>query len=150
MILNVVPSLDGITFAIIGVVIPITPSRQPTLMHRVGNDDLIPFTDIRRLPASQFVGTSLPALLIGSQIHDPATLQGAVTTRILTLLTSQTANMGRLRGSSWKPAPLRGLVVAFSPLGHLHDALLVSSRCALSPIAGSKCEHGTRRVIGPH
>jgi hypothetical protein len=119
--------VDGAAFVLIGLVVLAAPSPQPALSRPLDGDALQPFVDTRRLLASQFVGVGLLGLLVGSQVHDVATLRMAAVARILTLAVVIAINVAQLRGGDWKPAPLYSLLVAFSLLSAGYLALAVTA-----------------------
>ena len=116
---------DGIAFVAIGIVVLVAPSPQATLTFEVDARTLAPFEDTRRLLASQFIGNGLLALLVGFRVDDVATLRFAALARVATLLVVLGVNVSQLRGSSWKPASLYGLVSVFTVLGVAYVALAV-------------------------
>lgn len=117
--------VDGAAFVVIGLVVLAIPSPQPALTRELDAAAVRPFSDTRRLLASQFVGAGVLALVIGSLVHDVATERVAALARVATLVVVMAINVAQLRSGDWKPGPLRSLLVVFALLCLAYLTLVV-------------------------
>ena len=73
---------DGYAFLIIGIIVLISPSPQPGLSKPVSENDLLPFSQTRRLLASMFIASALLLIVVGRNISDLETLKEISIVRI--------------------------------------------------------------------
>ena len=105
---------DGYAFLIIGIIVLISPSPQPGLSKPVSENDLLPFSQTRRLLASMFIASALLLIVIGRNISDLETLKEISIVRIASFVLVIILNAVQYKSKRWKPAPLIGLVTLFS------------------------------------
>ena len=105
---------DGYAFLIIGIIVLISPSPQPGLSKPVSENDLLPFSQTRRLLASMFIASALLLIVIGRNISDLETLKEISIVRIASFVLVIILNAAQYKSKRWKPAPLIGLVTLFS------------------------------------
>lgn len=67
-LINIFIQLDGYTFLLIGIIVLIIPNPQPGLTKKVNEDDLLPFSQTRRLLASMFIASALLLIIIGQNV----------------------------------------------------------------------------------
>ena len=127
MSINVLLDIDGAIFVLIGIVVIVNPSPQPTLVDQVDSRTIVPFEDTRRLVASQFIGNGLLAVLVGMRVHDVNTLKWAATARIAMLVTVIAVNASQLRRKAWKPSFLYGIIASFSFVIMVYTTLIVAT-----------------------
>ena len=113
-LLNTFIQIDGYTFLLIGIIVLIIPSPQPGLTKKVNNEDLLPFSQTRRLLASMFIGSALLLIIIGRNILDKETLKQISTVRVVSFLLIIGLNVIQYKSKRWKPAPLIALMTIFS------------------------------------
>jgi len=101
---------DGILFVLVGIIVLINPSPQPTLKTPVNEVALPPFEDTRRLLASQFITSGLLIFTLGWFVHDVGILRLTAFLRVLTLLIVLAVNISQLRRGFWKPQSLYVLI----------------------------------------
>jgi len=77
---------DGYAFFMIGIIVLISPSPQPGLAKPVNENDLLPFSQTRRLLASMFIASALLLIAIGRNITDLETLKEISVARIASFL----------------------------------------------------------------
>lgn len=114
MLFNTYIQLDGYAFLIIGIIVLITPSPQPGLSKPVNEDDLLPFSQTRRLLASMFIASALLLIIIGRNISDVEILKLISVSRIASLLLVIFLNLIQYKSKRWKPVPLIVLMSMFS------------------------------------
>ena len=105
---------DGYAFLIIGIIVLISPSPQPGLSKPVNEDDLLPFSQTRRLLASMFVASALLLIVIGRNITELETLKEISIVRIASFLLVIILNAVQYKSKRWKSAPLIGLMSWFT------------------------------------
>ena len=105
---------DGYAFLIIGIIVLISPSPQPGLSKPVNEDDLLPFSQTRRLLASMFIASALSLIVIGRNITDLETLKEISIARIASFLLVIILNAVQYKSKRWKPAPLISLMSLFT------------------------------------
>ncbi len=105
---------DGYAFLIIGLIVLITPSPQPGLSEPVNENDLLPFSQTRRLLASMFIASALLLIVIGRNVTDLETLKEISVARIGSFLLVIILNAVQYKSKRWKPGPLLGLITLFS------------------------------------
>ena len=105
---------DGYAFLIIGIIVLISPSPQPGLSKPVSENDLLPFSQTRRLLASMFIASALLLIVVGRNISDLETLKEISIVRIASFVLVVILNAAQYKSKRWKPAPLIGLMTFFS------------------------------------
>lgn len=105
---------DGYAFLIIGIIVLISPSPQPGLSKPVNENDLLPFSQTRRLLASMFIASALLLIVIGRNVTDLETLKEISVARIGSFLLVIILNAVQYKSKRWKPGPLLGLITLFS------------------------------------
>ena len=105
---------DGYAFLIIGIIVLISPSPQPGLSKPVNEDDLLPFSQTRRLLASMFIASALLLIVIGRNITELETLKEISIVRIASFLLVIILNAVQYKSKRWKSAPLIGLMSWFT------------------------------------
>ena len=105
---------DGYAFLIIGIIVLISPSPQPGLSKPVSENDLLPFSQTRRLLASMFIASALLLIVVGRNISDLETLKEISIVRIASFVLVVILNATQYKSKRWKPAPLIGLMTFFS------------------------------------
>lgn len=111
---NAYIQFDGYTFLLIGIIVLITPSPQPGLSKPVNENDLLPFSQTRRLLASMFIASALLLIVIGRNITDIQTLKEISAVRILSFLLVIILNAIQFKSRRWKEKPLIVLMTLFS------------------------------------
>jgi hypothetical protein len=74
-LINTFIQIDGFTFLLIGIIVLIIPSPQPGLTKKVNEEDLLPFSQTRRLLASMFIASALLLIVVGRSVTDPEILR---------------------------------------------------------------------------
>lgn len=92
----------------------IIPSPQPGLTKKVNEEDLLPFSQTRRLLASMFIASALLLIVIGYIIKEFDVLQKIAIVRVLSFSLVIGLNANQYRSKRWKPAPLIALMIIFS------------------------------------
>ena len=110
---NTYIQFDGYAFLVIGIIVLMTPSPQPGLSKPVNDDDLLPFSQTRRLLASMFIASALLLIIIGRMVTDLETLKAISLVRIASFLLVIILNAIQYKSKRWKPAPLIGLMTLF-------------------------------------
>lgn len=105
---------DGFLFLLIGMVVLIIPSPQPGLTKKVNEEDLLPFSQTRRLLASMFIASALLLIVIGRSNTDMDTLRHIGWMRIVSFLLVIALNANQYLSKRWKPAPLLVLMTIFT------------------------------------
>ena len=105
---------DGYAFLIIGIIVLLSPSPQPGLSKPVSENDLLPFSQTRRLLASMFIASALLLIVVGRNISDLETLKEISIVRIASFVLVVILNAAQYKSKRWKPAPLIGLMTFFS------------------------------------
>lgn len=113
-ILNTYLQIDGYLFLLIGVIVLLMPSPQPGLTKKVNDEDLLPFSQTRRLLASMFIGSAVLLIIIGRQVMDYKTLQQIGMARVATFALVIALNANQYLSKRWKSAPLVVLMTIFS------------------------------------
>jgi hypothetical protein len=127
-LLNSYIQFDGYAFLIIGIVVLISPSPQPGLSKPVNEEDLLPFSQTRRLLASMFIASALLLIIIGRNIFDPETLKEISIARIASFLLVIILNAIQHKSKRWKAAPLMGLITLFSIMSLIYIYLIYRCR----------------------
>lgn len=104
---------DGYLFLLIGMIVLITPSPQPGLTKKVNEEDLLPFSQTRRLLASMFIASALLLIIVGHSVQDYDTLQKVGVARVLSFALVIAINANQFKSKRWKPAPLIVLMTLF-------------------------------------
>ena len=89
-------------------------SPQPGLSKPVSENDLLPFSQTRRLLASMFIASALLLIVVGRNISDLETLKEISIVRIASFVLVVILNAAQYKSKRWKPAPLIGLMTFFS------------------------------------
>ncbi len=124
--LNLFIQFDGYLFLLIGIIVLIIPSPQPGLIKKVNNDDLLPFSQTRRLLASMFISSGLLLIVVGRNITDPQTLQLTSIVRIISFLLVIVLNAIQYQSKRWKAAPLIALMSLFSFMSLIYLYFLIA------------------------
>lgn len=113
-LLNSFIQIDGYTFLLIGLIVLIIPSPQPGLTKKVNEEDLLPFSQTRRLLASMFIASAVLLIIIGRNVLDYETLRQISIVRVASFLLVIGLNAIQYQSKRWKPAPLLVLMTIFS------------------------------------
>lgn len=105
---------DGYLFLLIGIIVLITPSPQPGLTKKVNEDDLLPFSQTRRLLASMFIASALLLIVIGHSVEDYEVLYKIGIARVISFALVIALNANQYQSKRWKSAPLVVLMTIFS------------------------------------
>lgn len=105
---------DGFLFLLIGIIVLIIPSPQPGLTKKVNDEDLLPFSQTRRLLASMFIAAALLLIVIGYSIEEFDVLRRIAIVRIISFGLVIGLNANQYISKRWKPAPLIALMTIFS------------------------------------
>ena len=106
--------IDGYTFLLIGFIVLIIPSPQPGLTKKVNEEDLLPFSQTRRLLASMFIASALLLIILGRNLIDYEILRQICIVRVVSFLLVIGLNAIQYKSKRWKPAPLITLMTIFS------------------------------------
>ena len=112
--INTFIQIDGYTFLLIGLIVLIIPSPQPGLIKKVNEEDLLPFSQTRRLLASMFIASALLLIIIGRNITEYEILRQISIVRFLSFLLVIGLNAIQYKSKRWQPAPLIALMIIFS------------------------------------
>ena len=112
--INTFIQIDGYTFLLIGFIVLIIPSPQPGLTKKVNEEDLLPFSQTRRLLASMFIASALLLIIIGRNLVDYEILRQICIVRVASFLLVIGLNASQYKSKRWKPAPLITLMTIFS------------------------------------
>ncbi len=112
--INTFIQIDGFTFLLIGLIVLIIPSPQPGLTKKVNEEDLLPFSQTRRLLASMFIASALLLIIIGHNAFDYEILRQICIVRVVSFLLVIGLNANQYESKRWKPAPLITLMSIFS------------------------------------
>lgn len=112
--INTFLQIDGYTFLIIGIIVLIIPSPQPGLTKKVNEEDLLPFSQTRRLLASMFIASALLLIIIGSNVMDQDILRKIIIVRVVSFVLIIGLNANQYQSKRWKPGPLIALMTIFS------------------------------------
>lgn len=112
--LNTFIQIDGFTFLLIGIIVLIIPSPQPGLTKKVNEEDLLPFSQTRRLLASMFIASALLLIIIGRNIVDNEILRLISIVRVASFALVIVLNANQYKSKRWKPGPLILLMTIFS------------------------------------
>ena len=112
--INTFIQIDGYTFLLIGFIVLIIPSPQPGLTKKVNEEDLLPFSQTRRLLASMFIASALLLIIIGRNLIDYEILRQICIVRVVSFLLVIGLNAIQYKSKRWKPAPLITLMTIFS------------------------------------
>ena len=106
--------IDGYTFLLIGLIVLIIPSPQPGLTKKVNEEDLLPFSQTRRLLASMFIASALLLIVIGRSVTDHEILRQISIVRVASFGLVIGLNANQYKSKRWKSAPLIALMTIFS------------------------------------
>lgn len=106
--------IDGYTFLLIGLIVLIIPSPQPGLTKKVNEEDLLPFSQTRRLLASMFIASALLLIVIGRSLTDHEILRQISIVRVASFGLVIGLNANQYKSKRWKSAPLIALMTIFS------------------------------------
>ncbi len=112
--INTFIQIDGYTFLLIGIIVLIIPSPQPGLTRKVNEEDLLPFSQTRRLLASMFIASALLLIIIGRTVIDPEILRQISIVRVASFALVIGLNANQYQSNRWKPKPLIVLMTIFS------------------------------------
>lgn len=112
--INTFLQIDGYTFLLIGIIVLIIPSPQPGLTKKVNEEDLLPFSQTRRLLASMFIASALLLIIVGRNVIDPEILRQISIVRVASFALVIGLNANQYQSKRWKPAPLIVLMTIFS------------------------------------
>ncbi len=112
--INTFIQLDGYTFLLIGLIVLIIPSPQPGLTKKVNEEDLLPFSQTRRLLASMFIASALLLIIIGRNVLDFEILRQVSIVRVVSFALVIGLNAIQLKSKRWKSLPLIALMTIFS------------------------------------
>ena len=118
--LNSYIQFDGYAFLIIGIIVLLTPSPQPGLSQPVNENDLLPFSQTRRLLASMFIASALLLIVVGRNITDFETLKQISIVRIVSFVLVIILNAIQYKSKRWKSAPLIGLMSLFAVMSLIY------------------------------
>ena len=118
---------DGYAFFIIGIIVLISPSPQPGLSKPVNENDLLPFSQTRRLLASMFIASALLLIVIGRNIIDIVLLKEISIVRIASFLLVIILNLVQYKSKRWKPVPLISLMALFGIMSLFYAYLIIMS-----------------------
>lgn len=113
-LINTLIKTDGFLFLLIGIIVLIIPSPQPGLTKKVNEDDLLPFSQTRRLLASMFIASALLLLVVGFYVADYQVLRNIGIVRVASFGLVIALNAKQYLSKRWKPAPLIALMSIFS------------------------------------
>ena len=111
--LNAFIQFDGYIFLLIGLIVLIIPSPQPGLTKKVNEEDLLPFSQTRRLLASMFISSALLLIIIGYWVADYEALRLISVARVVSFALVIVLNAIQYKSNRWKPAPLIALMTFF-------------------------------------
>ena len=117
---------DGYLFLLIGIIVLIIPSPQPGLTKKVNEEDLLPFSQTRRLLASMFIASALLLIVIGHGIEDYEILRKIGFVRVISFALIIALNANQYQSKRWKPAPLIFLMSVFTLMSIAYLYLIVS------------------------
>ena len=120
--MNILFTIDGAAFVLIGLVVLTIPSPQPALVLPVDAERALgPFIQTRRLLASQFIGNGLFALIVGLAAPGLEVVRLAAAARLATIAIVLIINLTQLRSGAWKRPPLYfiGATLALFALGYV-------------------------------
>ena len=112
--LNTFIQIDGYTFLLIGIIVFIVPSPQPALIKKVNEEDLLPFSQTRRLLASMFIASALLLIVVGRNIIDHEILRQISIVRVVSFVLVICLNANQYQSKKWKPEPLIILMTIFA------------------------------------
>ncbi len=124
---NAYIQFDGYAFLLIGIIVLIIPSPQPGLSKPVNENDLLPFSQTRRLLASMFLAFALLLLVIGRNIIDIETLKEISIVRIFSFLLIIILNLIQYKSKRWKLIPLIVLMSFFSVMISIYVYLIATN-----------------------
>jgi hypothetical protein len=113
-LINTFIQIDGFTFLLIGIIVLIIPSPQPGLTKKVNEEDLLPFSQTRRLLASMFIASALLLIVVGRSVTDHEILRQVGMVRVASFALVVALNANQYHSKRWKPAPLIALMTIFS------------------------------------
>lgn len=114
--LQLLINTDGYLFLLIGIIVLIIPSPQPGLTKKVNEEDLLPFSQTRRLLASMFIASALLLLVIGNSNLEYTVLKNVGWARVASFALVIVLNANQYLSNRWKPAPLIALMSIFTVL----------------------------------
>lgn len=106
--------IDGFVFLLIGLIVLIIPSPQPGLTKKVNEEDLLPFSQTRRLLASMFIASALLLIVIGRSVTNHEILMQISIIRVASFGLVIGLNANQYKSKRWKSAPLIALMTIFS------------------------------------
>lgn len=118
--LNTFIQIDGYTFLLIGIIVLIIPSPQPGLTKKVNEEDLLPFSQTRRLLASMFIASALLLIIIGRSVLDHEILRQISMARVASFALVIGLNLNQYHSKRWKPGPLIVLMTIFSSMSLIY------------------------------
>lgn len=113
-LINIFIQIDGYTFLLIGIIVLLIPSPQPGLTKKVNEEDLLPFSQTRRLLASMFIASALLLIIIGRNVIDYDILRKISMVRVAAFTLVIALNANQYQSKRWKPTPLIVLITIFS------------------------------------
>ena len=113
-LINIFIQIDGYTFLLIGIIVLIIPSPQPGLTKKVNEEDLLPFSQTRRLLASMFIASALLLIVIGRNVVNNEILRQISIVRVASFALVIGLNANQYQSKRWKPSPLIVLMTIFS------------------------------------
>ena len=116
--------IDGFLFLLIGIVVMITPSPQPGLTKKVNEEDLLPFSQTRRLLAAMFMASALLLLAVGFMSNETSVHRAVGMARILSFILVIVINANQYKSGRWKAGPLLVLMTIFSVMSLVYAYLL--------------------------
>ncbi len=111
---NLYIQFDGYAFLIIGLIVLISPSPQLGLSKPVSDNDLLPFSQTRKLLASMFIASALLLIIIGRNITNLEILKDISIARIASFVLVIILNVVQYKSKRWKSLPLLGLMSLFT------------------------------------
>lgn len=106
--------IDAYLFLLIGIIVLIIPSPQPGLTKKVNEEDLLPFSQTRRLLASMFIASALLLIVVGHCVVEPDILRKIGMVRVASFALVIALNANQYQSKRWKPMPLIVLMTVFS------------------------------------
>lgn len=117
---------DGYLFLLIGIIVLITPNPQPGLTKKVNEEDLLPFSQTRRLLASMFIASALLLIVVGHSDVDFDILSKIGIVRVISFVLVIIFNANQYQSKRWKPAPLIVLMSIFSLMSIAYSYIIFS------------------------
>ena len=120
--------IDGFLFLLIGIVVMITPSPQPGLTKKVNEEDLLPFSQTRRLLAAMFMASALLLLAVGFISNETSVHRAVGMARILSFILVIVINANQYKSGRWKAGPLWFLMALFSMMSLAYGVFIFLSK----------------------